>query len=265
MRIPLLVLTAMLGWGVLAGEVCALEKPGESLDRAGITAKLGSSVDLGIRLIDSSGAEISLGGLLNDSKPLVIVPGYFDCPRLCGLVQQGVVSAVNGSGLMLGRDFNLLSVSFNSAEKPALAATRAAAARAKLVGQATPEQWRFAVGEEGQVQTLMQQLGFNFLKDGEEFAHSAGIFVLTQRGEISQYFTGVDIAPRDLRFALIEASQGRIGSALDHIILFCFRFDPTQGKYTWAVVSLLRIVGALSLIGFGLLYFLLRRASRVVS
>ncbi len=265
MRIVPFVLTALIGWGVSAGDSCALEKPGESLARAGITAKLGSTVDQTIRLVDSSGAELSLSALLGESKPLVIVPGYFNCPRLCGLVQQGVVDAVNGSGLALGSDFNLLSVSFNSAETPTLAAKRAAAAQAKLVGQATPERWRFAVGEEGQVHALMQQLGFDYLKDGDEFAHSAGVFVLTQRGEISQYFTGVDIAPRDLRFALIEASQGRIGSALDHIILFCFRFDPTQGKYTWAVVSLLRIVGALSLLGFGLLYFLLRRASRAVS
>jgi protein SCO1/2 len=110
----------------------------------------------------------------------------------------------------------------------------------------------------------MNELGFKFMKDGEDFAHSAALMILTPTGEISQYFTGIMFTPLDVRLSLVEASKGVIGTAVDHLLLYCFRFDPIQGKYTWAVVSLLRIGGILTLVGLGVVYLLYGRGSRRV-
>jgi protein SCO1/2 len=105
----------------------------------------------------------------------------------------------------------------------------------------------------------MGELGFKYVRDGEDFAHSAALMILTPSGEISQYFTGIEFSPWDVRLSLVEASSGKIGSAMDHLLLYCFRFDPLQGKYTWAVVATLRIGGALTLLGLALVYFLFAR------
>jgi protein SCO1/2 len=108
----------------------------------------------------------------------------------------------------------------------------------------------------------MADLGFKYMRDGEDFAHSAAVMILTPTGEISQYFTGIIFSPWDTRLALVEASKGGIGTAIDHLLLYCFRFDPLQGRYTWAVVGLLRVGGALTLLGLALVYFLFARKRR---
>jgi protein SCO1/2 len=108
----------------------------------------------------------------------------------------------------------------------------------------------------------MRELGFKYMRDGADFAHSAALMILTPTGEISQYFTGIMFSPWDVRLALVEASKGGIGTAIDHLLLYCFRFDPLQGKYTWAVVGLLRVGGALTLLGLAAVYFLFARKRR---
>jgi protein SCO1/2 len=108
----------------------------------------------------------------------------------------------------------------------------------------------------------MRDIGFKFVKDGKDFAHSAALMILTPSGEISQYFTGIIFPSWDVRLSLVEASKGGIGTAVDHLLLYCFRFDPLQGKYTWAVVGLLRVGGALTLVGLALVYLLFARKGR---
>jgi protein SCO1 len=144
--------------------------------------------------------------------------------------------------LELGTHYEVVTVSFDSAETPALAAERAAHYHALYRNTAKgPEHWRFLTGDEPNITQLMTQLGFSYQPDAGEFAHAAAIMILTPQGEISQYFTDINVSPWDVRLALIEASQGRIGSAIDHFLLFCFRFDRTKGKYSWAAWNVLRI------------------------
>jgi protein SCO1/2 len=125
---------------------------------------------------------------------------------------------------------------------------------------------KFLVGDTISSTQLMSELGFKFMRDGQDFAHSAAVMILTPGGEISQYFTGISFPSWDVRLSLVEASRGNIGTAIDHLLLYCFRFDPLQGKYTWAVVGILRVGGALTLVGLGLMYYMLafrkRRSQR---
>jgi protein SCO1/2 len=135
---------------------------------------------------------------------------------------------------------------------------------ARLEGDARlgSEAIHYLVGTPENVSALMHELGFKFTKDGADFAHSSAVMILTSTGLISQYFTGILFPPWDVRLSLVEASKGGVGTALDHFLLYCFRFDAVQGRYTWAVRGLLRVGGALTLIGLGLVYFLCARGRR---
>jgi protein SCO1/2 len=236
----------------------AIERPENVIgSEVGVFTELGVSVDQALLFTDDKGVSHSLSDYFISEKPLVIVPVYYKCPRLCGLLLDGVYSLINKLPLKLGDDFNVLVVGFDPTES----ASDAAEVRGKLnirlkeEARKRPAALNYVVGDEGAVTTLMNQLGFRYKKDGEDFAHSAALMILTPTGEISQYFTGIEFSPWDVRLALVEASQGKIGTAIDHLLLYCFRFDPLQGKYTWAVVALLRVGGVLTLIGLGLVYF----------
>lgn len=236
----------------------AIERPENVIGtEVGVFTELGITVDKSLLFTDSAGNTRALSEFFVQGKPLVIAPVYYKCPRLCGLLLDGLYSLINKLPLKLGEDFNVLVVGFDPTES----ASDAAEVRSKLNIRLKEEArgvtgaLNYVVGDERSTATLMDQLGFRYKKDGEDFAHSAALMILTPTGEISQYFTGIEFSPWDVRLALVEASQGKIGTAIDHLLLYCFRFDPLQGKYTWAVVALLRVGGVLTLIGLGLVYF----------
>lgn len=221
----------------------ALEDPGAGLEQIGVdSSKLGQPINKEILLIGEDGKEVTIGDLLRSGRPLIVTPVYYDCPRLCGFFFSGFVSLLNELELTLGKDFQIASISFDPDEGPELAAEKGKEWRGRLAAHqaAGAESWRFFVGAKDQVEPLMKQLGFNYAPDGPEFAHSAAFIILTPEGEVSQYFTGIDFPAWDVKLAMVDASKGAIGSAIDHILLFCFRFDQTKGKYTWAAFNVMR-------------------------
>ena len=227
----------------------ALEDPGTELARAGIDTKQGQVLDMELVFTTSNGESKKLKEIVDPNKPIIITPVYYDCPRLCGLLLNGFMKLTQEMDLKMGLDYQVLTISFDDTEQPSLAQKRANEyyTEAKL----SPEQsnaWHFLVGNKENVTKLMSQIGFRYFKEDEEFAHSAVIIVLTPQGEISQYFTGIEFSPWDARLAIIEASQGKIGSLVDHILLFCFRYDHKQGKYTWAVSNFLKAGGTVTLL-----------------
>ncbi len=240
----------------------ALENPESNLPQTGVVSKLGAQLNPSIVLTDSSGVQLTLKELFSQARPTIIVPVYYDCPRLCGLVLSGVVKLLNELQLKMGKDYNVLSISFDSSETPALAAKRLKEYHRQLTFSEFPqESWRFLVGEESSVASVMDTVGFKYKKDGGEFAHSAALFVLTPEGKVSQYFTGIEFPAWDVRLALVDASQGGIGSAMDHVLLYCFRFDPSKGKYTLAAINFMKAGGVLTLIAMaGLFYYAARRS-----
>ncbi len=257
-RLAPLVLLTLLS----VANAAALEHPEVALSDTTIVSRLGETVDPKVELIDSSGKKFSFAELSGSKVPLVIIPAYYDCPRLCGLVMSGAVKVFNDLKLQMGKEYKVLSVSIDPEESPELAAKRGKEYRGRLEQPGvTDDSWRFLVGEENQVRSLMQTVGFGYKKDGDEFAHSAALFILTPEGKVSQYFTGIEFSAWDMRLALIDASQGGIGSAIDHVLLYCFRFDPTKGKYTLAVLNIIKLGGVMTLAGLGVVFFYATRKS----
>ncbi len=220
----------------------SLESGKDALGNAGITTQLGTTVDLSQNFTDSNGKTGQLSSFLQSGKPLILVPVYYECPRLCGLVLKGVVSLLNKLQLELGKDYEVITISFNSTETPELASKRAKDYRAQYIKPDLAEKyWHFFVGDSKSVDTLMNQIGFKYAPDGEEFSHSTAIMILTPEGNISQYFTDINFPSWDVKLSLVEASKGQIGSPIDHFLLFCFKFDPSKGKYTWAAWNFVRV------------------------
>jgi protein SCO1/2 len=240
-------------------QVAAIERPEQVIDtKVGVFTKLGTQVNLNREFTDSSGKVATLKDFMQPGKPAIIVPVYYRCPRLCGLVLDGVIALLNNLPLSLGKEYSVLAVSFNPVERSDEANETREKFRGRVTGSALEgyDAFKFLVGNAVNVRDLMEELGFKFLPDGEDFAHSAAVMILTPTGEISQYFTGIEFSPWDVRLSLVEASSGGVGTAIDHLLLYCFRFDSLKGKYTWAVVGLLRIGGVLTLLGLAAVYFL---------
>lgn len=231
----------------------AIESPGEKLDQIGIFSELGRKVDLSAAFVTSDGAATTLGDLIEPSGlPTIIVPVYYKCPRLCGLLMGGFIDLLKGLTLSLGRDFNVVVYSIASSETSEDA--REAKAQYADLANLTEEQrlrFHFLVGDQSSIDTISRDIGFRYLPDGVDFAHSAGLILLTPSGVVSQYFTGIEFHPFDVRLALVEASEGKIGTALDHVMLYCFRFDPLKGKYTWVMTGALRIGGVVTILLLG--------------
>ena len=227
----------------------ALEDPGEDLQKVGLTTELGDQVDLSLTFQDSTGKTVTLQDFVQEGRPLILVPAYYNCPRLCGLLLSGVVDLLNRLKLTIGKDYQVVTVSFDTSEKPQLAAKRHKTYTDRFTGEGDAATgWRFLVGDKENVHPLMNQIGFHFKPDEGEFAHTAAIMLLTPDGKISQYFSDVTFPAWDVRLALVEASEGAIGSAIDHVYLFCFRFDPTKGRYTWAAFNVARAGAGIGLV-----------------
>ncbi len=243
----------LFGAALVSTPGSAIEEPADRLSEIGISPELGAELSLTLPFISAEGTALTLGDLIGTSgRPSIIVPVYYKCPRLCGLLMGGFTSLLKDLTLSLGSDFQVIVFSISPTET----VEDAAAAKLRYADLAglTSEQrssFHFLVGQGESINQLTKDVGFKYLPDGEDFAHSAGLILVTPSGRVSQYFTGIEFHPFDTRLALVEASEGKIGTALDHVMLYCFRFDPLKGKYTWVMTGALRIGGVLTLILLG--------------
>ena len=237
----------------------AVDDPEVQLSEVGVVNHLGEHIDFTAKFTDTSGREQSLRELAVKDRPLIIVPAYFGCPRLCGLVLDGVVELLNSLTLVLGKDFTVVTVSFDPDDTPARALDRENSIKAKLKPELDKSAWHFLVGSKENTSALMEKLGFRFKKDGADFSHTAAIFFLTPRGELSQYLAGITFDPKVSRLMLVDSSQGTVGTAFDQAFLFCFRYDHLAGKYVWISYSIMRLGGVLTLSFLIFLIYRLRR------
>jgi protein SCO1/2 len=253
-----LLFVLSIGWPIASD---ALEDPKTGLQDIGIESKLGQQVDLDRPFFDERGNQTTLREFVRGDVPLIITPVYYRCPRICGLLFEGVSRLLGELELEPGSQYRVVSVSFNPAENAEVAAKKAVQYRDKMERKGiSPESWAFLTGPESSSFPLMKELGFKFAPDADEFAHSPVIVILTPDGEVSQYYTDIQFSPWDVRLSLVEASKGRIGSPVDHILLFCFRFDPTKGRYSWAAFNFLRFGTILCVLLCGL--FVVRQVRR---
>lgn len=228
-----------------------------------IQQKLNSSLPLDLVFHDESGQAVPLRAYFGD-KPVVLQFVYFKCPSLCPLSLHESVTSLRRVPLQPGRDYDVVVVSFDPAETPALASQRKAS-YAKESGQAGFEAgWHFLTGSQGAISQLASAAGFQYRWDEQtrQFVHAGGIMVATPEGKLSRYFYGIQYSPADLRMALVDASQHKIGSPVDYVLLFCFHYDAAQGRYTLAIINVLKVAGCLTVLLLGGLVFLLMRNDR---
>jgi protein SCO1/2 len=255
-----LLSAALLCPAVLARADSALPP---ALREVGFDQRLDEQVPLDLPFRDEAGRSVQLRDYFG-RKPVVLVLAYFKCPMLCTQVLNGLVRAMLDMPLSAGEDFEVLTVSFDPRETPELAAAKKKTYLERYGRPGAEAGWHFLTGEEDAIRRLTGAVGFRYAYDerNDQFAHASGILVLTPGGRISRYFYDVKYSPRDLRLGLVEASAGRIGSPVDRVLLYCFHYDPREGRYGPAVMNLVRAGGVLALLGIGLFVGALRRQDR---
>ena len=234
------------------------------LKNVGIDQKLGSKVPLDLPFKDDAGREVRLGDYFG-KKPVLLALVYYSCPMLCTQILNGVESSLRAVTFNPGDEFEVVVVSFDAREKPPLAAEKKMSILNAYHRPETAKGWHLLTGELKSINALTQAVGFHFSYDAHtnQFAHASGIMILTPEGQLSKYFYGVEYSPKDIRLGLVEAAQNKIGNPVDQLLLFCYHYDPTTGKYTPIAFAGLRIAGAatlLMLVGFVFINF--RRDAR---
>ena len=230
----------------------------------GIDQLLNNQVPLDLTFRDESGRTVQLGEYFKSGKPVVLSLVYYDCPQLCTMTLTGLLGALKTLPLLVGKDFTSVTVSFDPREKPPLAAAKKAEYVKRLNTPDVEQGWRFLTGDEPQIMALARSVGFRYVWDPvtKQYAHTSGIMILTPDGKVSRYLYGIDYAPRDLRFGLIDASQGRIGTLADQMILYCYMYDPERGTYGLVMARLLKVFGSMTIASLGALIFYLRRKEK---
>ena len=221
------------------------------LSKIHIDQHLDRALPLDLPFVDEAGRQVRLGDYFG-KRPVVLALVYYECPMLCTQVLNGLVTALTVMNFEPGREFEVVAVSFNPREGPGLASQKKAAYLERYGRPHTAGGWHFLTGPESSIKQLTEAVGFRYEYDNaiKQYAHGAAIEVLTPKGHISKYFYGIEYSARDLRLGLIEASEERIGTAIDDFLLFCYHYDPSTGKYGTAVLRLVRVGGIATVLAF---------------
>src|SRR4051794_8198255 len=218
---------------------------GGVLDRVGVSPALGNQIPLDLQFTDANGKRIKLRDCLA-ARPTILQLVYYQCPMLCRLSRDGLMGTLATINLKPGKDFSIITLSFDPREGPEYS-VRARQIAAERCGQAAVEQgWQFLTGDQAAISALCRSIGFRYAFDERtgQFAHAAGVFVLTPDGKLSRFLSGTDYSPRSLRLSLVEASSRKIGTISDQVMLLCYMYDPTTGKYGFTIMSVMRFAGA---------------------
>ena len=245
-----LLLALLLAAGAEPSPV-VLEPP-DALREVGFDQKLGQTLPLDVPLRDENGREVRLRDYFG-RKPVALDLVYFDCPMLCTVSLNGLASALEVVSFRPGREFELLTISFDAREGPSLAAHKKKAYLARLKRPGAEAGWHFLTGDKSSVDAIAKAVGFRYAWDEEtkQFAHPAGLVVLTPEGRISRYLYGIEYAPKDLQLALVESGEGKISSPVDQLLLYCYQYDPVKGRYGPTIMTVLRLASVLTILGLG--------------
>lgn len=228
------------------------------LQGIGIDQHLNTPLPLDTQFRDESGRATTLGAYFGQ-RPVLLALVYYTCPMLCNQILTGVAAGLRPLSLRPGRDFNVVAISINPAETPADAAGKRNFVTRRYSSKAGTEGWHFLVGNQAAIQAVAHAVGFRYRYDpaSKMFFHASGVMAVTPKGRLARYFYGVDYEPKDLKLGLIEASNNKIGSIVDQILLFCYHYDPKTGKYGAVVMNILRGASAAALVILGIALALL--------
>lgn len=234
----------------------------------GVDQKLDNQVPGDLTFRDENNKPVQLKDYYG-KKPIILNLVYFECPMLCSQVTNGLVNSLKMISLSPGKDFTILTVSFDPRETATLAAPKRLNYLGSLGRPGAEEGWHFLTGEEKQIRALADAAGFRYKWDEklQQYAHAAAIMVMTPKGRMSRYFYGIEYSPRDLRLGLVEAGSGRIGGIADSVLLLCYHYDPSTGKYSMTVLGIMRLAGVATvaaIVGFmGVMFWRDRRSRRL--
>ena len=222
-------------------------KPG-LLGKIGIDQRLNHQVPLDLPFVDEHGKDVRLGDYFG-KRPVLLALVYYECPMLCTQVLNGVTGALKVLNFDVGKEFDVVAVSINPKEGPGLASQKKQAYVARYGRPQTADGWHFLTGRDENIKALAAAVGFRYEYDEsiKQYAHGAGVELITPKGVIARYFYGIEYSPRDIRLGIIEASEEKIGSPIDNVLLLCYHYDPTTGKYGATALGMVRIGAVMTL------------------
>lgn len=229
--------------------------------------KLDATLPLDAVFRDEQGQSVTLGAYFG-KRPVVLAFVYYECPMLCNQILNGLVSSIGVLDQTVGTDFDVVAVSFDARETPVMAAAKKASYVDRYKRPGTEAGWHFLTGDDANIRRVTDTAGFHFAWDEatQQFAHASGIMVVTPDGRLARYLFGIEYPPRDLKFAMMESSAGRIGSVVDQVLLYCYHYEPATGSYSLAAMNAVRLGGAITMVMlFGFIAISLRRDSRATS
>ena len=234
------------------------------LEGVGFRPELNSEMPLGAPFKDETGKDVRFGDYLLEKKPVVVAFVYYGCPMMCTQLEQGVVGALRMLSFNPGRDYEVVFISFDDRDTVQMAAEKKVAAMSKFRRPETASGWHFLTGSKESIAAATNAANFHFNFDAKQnlFAHASGLLLLTPEGRISRYFYGVEFPARDLRLGLVDASAGKIGSPVDHVLLYCFEYDPSTAHYSAAILNIVRLGGIVTLAAMLVAFLIFRRRER---
>jgi protein SCO1/2 len=242
--------------------------PASLVQKVDFEQRLDQQIPLTLTFRDEAGRNVRLADYFG-SRPVILFLGYYRCPLICGQGLNGLARSLKPLPLKFAQDFEVVTVSIDPKEQPGLAKDKKTAILRRYDKAGAEAGWHFLTGDEDQIRPLAEAVGFRYTHNpvNEQYVHPAGIVVLTPEGKISRYFYGIDFPSKDLQFAMIDASAGKVGSPVHKLLLFCYDYDPTTGRYTLAVTYLIRVVGSATALALGayILVMLLRERRHPVT
>lgn len=235
----------------------------ELLEQVGIDQKLNQSIPLNLTFRDENGAPVQLGQFFGQ-KPVILTLVYYNCPNLCTQVLNGVESGLKELHMDIGKQFDVVTISIDPTESHVLAKVKQEMYVGMYGRPGAAQGWHFLTGDEPQIKQLADAVGFRYAYDPDtkQFAHASSIMLLTSEGKISRYFYGIQYPSRELRLGLVEASEGKIGTPVDEVLLFCYHYDPKTGKYGLLISHVIQAGGALTVLILGIAMLILFRGER---
>jgi protein SCO1/2 len=234
-----------------------------ALREIGFDQNIDRQLPLDVPFADEDGRTAPLGRFFG-TRPVILSLVYYECPMLCTTVLNSLASSLDTMSLEPGQDFDVVTISFDPRETPALAAAKKASYLQRYKRPGAAAGWHFLTGTQPSIAAVTKAAGFRFVWDDglKQFAHPAGIVVVTPEGRVARYLFGIDYGPRDLRMALVDASAGKVGTAVDSFLLYCYHYDPMTGRYGLAVMRALRAAGAATVVALGLFIVVMVRRER---
>jgi protein SCO1/2 len=238
----------------------------DALKKVGIDQKLGDQLPLDTVVTDDSGKAAKLGDYFSSGRPVIVAFVYYECPMLCNEVLNGLTGSLRGISLSAGKDFDVVAISFDAREndKADLAKNKKASYMERYARPGTENGWHFLTAKQDAIDKMTKAAGFNYEWDekSQQFAHAGGIMIATPDGKLSRYFYGIDYAPSDLKFGLMDSAADKIGNPAERLLLYCYHYDPASGKYGLAILRVMRLLSVVTIAAIGAMLFVFWRRNK---